>query len=63
MNLMKSKTAAWSQGPEREEFSRLGAEALAFVSDIRLSIGIPEVVELAGIEPAASALQRRRSPS
>jgi hypothetical protein len=34
MNIMKSKTAAWSQGPEREGFSRLG-EALAFVSDIR----------------------------
>ena len=37
MNLMKSKTAAWSQGPEREDFSRFGAEALAFISDIRLS--------------------------
>lgn len=62
MNLMKSKTAAWSQGPEREGFS-LGGGSTRVRFRYQVEHWDPRVVELAGIEPAASALQRRRSPS
>ena len=41
------------------------AKAPAFISRFQIEIreGATEVVELVGIEPTTSALQRRRSPS